>query len=64
MDDETRYICGRSDGTLTCVHCDGSCAHRHEHGHCLVVRWSASAGIATVSRWALGNWLSIWRRWS
>ncbi|KKM90516.1 hypothetical protein LCGC14_1237760 [marine sediment metagenome] len=37
MDDETRYICGRSDGTLTCVRCRGSHAHRHEHGHCPVV---------------------------
>lgn len=33
---ETRYICGRSDGTLTCVHCSGSYPHRHEHGHCPV----------------------------
>ena len=33
---ETRYICGRNDGMFTCVHCDGSHAHRHEHGHCTV----------------------------
>ena len=35
-DDETRYTCARSDGTLTCVHCDGSHAHRHEGEHCPV----------------------------
>ena len=34
---EPRYICARSDGTLTCVHCDGSYAHEHEHEHCTVV---------------------------
>ena len=33
---EIRYTCARSDGTLTCVHCPGSYAHEHEHGHCPV----------------------------
>lgn len=34
---ETRYICGRSDGTWTCQLCSGSYAHRHEGEHCPVV---------------------------
>ena len=33
---DTRYICTRNDGTLTCVHCVGAYAHEHEHGHCPV----------------------------
>jgi len=54
---ETRYICGRNDGTLTCVHCAGSYPHRHEHGYCLVDCERGHSSCAAMSAGELKEYL-------